>query len=170
MQDELGEERTETVVGFEGALTRLEWEYPDGKAILFYDQDFVLRKVITRDGKVLERPGKKEWIQIGRRMVQFPLQVGKTWSFNFEFDDRPMWNTSRVVACEEIAVVAGKFSALRIENTRRRADGRWQGIFHIWFAPKAKRVVRGEFQRPNFGDHVRDWELLGYRVNEPAGR
>lgn len=80
-QDELGEERTERFVGVEGGLNRPERAYPDSKAVMFLASDLVLRKAIDRDGTVYDRPGKTKWVSIGQRWVDFPLHVGKTWSF-----------------------------------------------------------------------------------------
>jgi len=165
-QDEQGEERTETLVGFEGWLARLEYIYPNRKTniALFFDSDLVLRKVIKRDGTVLERPGRSEWFYIGVKLIQFPLHAGKTWSVSYELDGRKTQVGYRVLACERISVVAGEFSALKLEATHTLVGGTWQGIAHEWFAPAAKRIVRGTYQRPNFSDRARDWEILRYRV------
>ena len=163
VQDEQGEERTETVVGFEGKLVRLEWSYTDRNVVLLVDSDLVLRKVITADGMVLERPGRNEWNWIGIRVLHFPLHGGKTWTFRFDRDGTAYWMLYRVLACEKTSIIAGEFSALKLEATMKLAHGRWEGIIHEWFAPAAKRIVRRTYQRPNFADSTQDWEVLRYR-------
>lgn len=163
-QDDEGAERTETVVGFDEGLTLMEWVRVERKTVLFLDRDLIVRKVIEPDGTVMDGPGQTKWIVIGQRTLEFPLHTGKTWSFSYSWDLKPFWSIQRVVGCEKIVTVAGEFAAMKIEVTRRRADGRWQGVIHQWYAPATKRVVRWVFQRPNFREDILDREVLRYRV------
>jgi hypothetical protein len=166
IQDELGDERTETVVGFEGALARVESQRTGRKTLRFFDADQVLRKVIEPDGAVLDTPGQRGYTFLRLKTLEFPLQVGKTWHFTFAQGKAMYWREYRVVACEEITIVAGKFSALKIEATNRRVGARGEGsVRHEWYAPAAKRIIRGTYRRRDQGNALFVWELLRYRVN-----
>jgi hypothetical protein len=167
VQNELGEELIERVVAVEGGLFWVWTTHPDGRRMVKgFDADLVLRKVVRDGGRVtLDRPGETEWVLIGTKVLDFPLHVGKSWSFRYDWNQMTFWRTYRVVACEEITVVAGRFWTLKLEVASQQIRGRqmgglWQGLHHEWYAPAAKRVIREVFQRPNFGEHVRDWEVL----------
>jgi hypothetical protein len=165
-QDELGGENRQTVTGMEAGLVRIEVARIGGNTIQFWDTEYVLRKVIEPDGTVVDRPTPTRWVFLGQKMLDFPLQVGKTWRVSHEYDLVTFWDTYRVLACEEVAIIAGKLPALRMEVTRRRTGiGRpWQGVFHEWYAPSVKRSVRRMYQRPDFPERLRDWELLKFQV------
>jgi hypothetical protein len=172
VQNESGEEFTERVVAVEGGLSWMWRIRPDGRRIVkAYDADLVLRKVVRDGGKVIiDRPGEAEWVLLGIKTLDFPLHVGKSWSLRYDRNRRTYWSTYRVVGCEELTVVGRRFWTLKLEVASQQAGGRWQGTHHEWYAPAAKRVVRTVFQRPNFGEDVRDWEVLRVGFSPlPAG-
>lgn len=165
-QDELGDERTETVLGYEGELTIVERGRTRQRSILFYDADLVLRKVVQPDGTVLDKPD--HGFLFGLKTLDFPLHVGKTWSFTVADSSdqgRPHSRIYRVMGCEEVTVPAGKLSALKIEITRKPVAGRkvkW--IHHEWYAPAAKKTIRGVYRRGDQEGKRYEWELLRYQV------
>jgi hypothetical protein len=165
-QDETGGENQQRVTGFEGGLIRLEVTRVGGRPVVqFWDPEYVLRRVIEPGGKVVDRPGEKTWTWLGQKVLEFPLASGKAWLVSHEYEHQTFSDTYRVVGCEEVAIIAGKLPALKMEVTRRRVGGgQWRGVFHEWYAPRAKRAVRRVYQRPGFPERLRDWELLRYRV------
>lgn len=109
-------------------------------------------RFVMVDHKSMESP---DWVRTGDpRFLDFPLAVGKKWSFKFEQKNNASPNTTRwqydaeVVAAEKVKVPAGEFEAFKI-----RYRGYWDGsgggngsaTLTNWYAPAARATVRSEF-------------------------
>ena len=90
-------------------------------------------------------------------MLQFPLQVGKTYPVAYEVAFGPtrsfrarVERTARVVGWEDVEVPAGKFRALKIEldGSYQRLDtaaaGKARNV--IWYSPVVKRWVKRTYE------------------------
>jgi hypothetical protein len=85
------------------------------------------------------------------RLLSFPLEVGKKWSFSDEYTDYSYGGMegkmdvgATVVGYEKVRVPAGEFDAFKLQ-----ADGKWvsggaSGGFSraYWYAPAARAVVK----------------------------
>ena len=169
-RDERGAETSQEVVGFEGDLAQIRWTdprwEPDGKGMILVDPDGVIRKAIRPNGEVVTKQGKgRPFELIGQREFDFPLLVGKRWSFNYislRFSEMASQNF-KVVACEEVSTAAGKFSALRIEREIRFQRG--SGTQYLWYAPAVKNIVRWQFPGGRGGGGTSlDSELVRYEL------
>jgi hypothetical protein len=89
--------------------------------------------------------------------LQFPLGVGKSWSFSYKFQSKPQTSvdvkqTATVTGWETVKVPAGTFKALKIEHagtyTATEGANQWSGrITEVyWYAPAAQRVVAQEYR------------------------
>lgn len=89
--------------------------------------------------------------------LNFPLQVGKQWSFQYEIVPEHHRNvvidqTAKVVGWEEVTVPAGRFRTLKVvhEGRYRATDSgyTWNGSIRetYWYSPEARRVVRMEYR------------------------
>lgn len=89
--------------------------------------------------------------------LQFPLGVGKSWSFSYKFQSKPQTvvdvkQTATVTGWETVKVPAGTFKALKIEHTgtyvATEDSNQWSGrITEVyWYAPAAQRVVAQEYR------------------------
>jgi hypothetical protein len=162
-----GAESTAEVVGFEGDLAVIQFKNPafeGGKEFWTYvDSERVIRKVKRPNGEVVTRQGAGwPYDRLGQRELDFPLSVGKEWSFSFPTRGQDVgWRLYKIVACEEVSVAAGRFSALKIAVEVRVRN--WTGKYWWWYAAKAKSSVKFEFP-PEFGAPVRDMELLLFKV------
>jgi hypothetical protein len=108
--------------------------------------------VLAGDNSVIESP---EWVRTGTpSFFEFPLALGKKWSFKYEqkgvtaaYSTRWQYD-AEVVAVEKVKVPAGEFDAFKV--TYR---GFWSGAGGAsgsstvtnWYAPSARALVRGEF-------------------------
>jgi hypothetical protein len=152
-----GNERVWEVTGLEGNLAQVKWR--DGAATwasenegtYFIDQDWVIRKGVTKRGDVLLSPRVGAFSKLGIKDLDFPLQVGKRWEFNHQ---ARFWDgagistfswTLRVVGCEEVATLAGKFLALKIEAVESALFSGTYGTISRWYSPDAKNIVKVEF-------------------------
>jgi hypothetical protein len=86
----------------------------------------------------------------GWRKLDFPLFIGKTWTFEAEDFSQSLGrmcsyrNEMEVVAYERVVVPAGSFDAFKILHKQQnlcRDTGVWNTRFY-WYAPDAKAVVK----------------------------
>lgn len=89
--------------------------------------------------------------------LQFPLSIGKTWTFSYQFQSKPttlveVTQTATVQGWEMVNVPAGTFQALKVEHAGRykatQGSDQWAGrITEIfWYAPSAQRIVAQEYK------------------------
>ncbi len=161
-----GKERVWEITGLEGNLTEVKWS--DGNSVwdsdkegtYFFDQDRVIRKGVTKNGVVLLSPKPGAFSMIGIKDVDFPLQMGKAWNISYitgRFEPlrgpgNPIvfYSNLRVIGCEEVATLAGKFLALKIESVEGflvPTSARGWGTIYRWYSPDAKNIVKVEFGR-----------------------
>ncbi len=90
------------------------------------------------------------------KFLSFPLEVGKKWSFKYNFANKTNPGKGRiqldaeVASYEKVTVPAGSFDAFRIEtkgfwnNDATSRSGRSRSVY--WYAPAARSVVRTEYE------------------------
>lgn len=142
-------------------------------ARLFYDQAHTLRKVF-RDGLWTTQPNI-DYPDIGQSQLEFPLQPGKTWSrlllargvhggSIFTYSER-----FTVLGCEQVAVPAGTFLAVVIEQEQGIAGQPTlgSGFRTWWYAPDVKYFVKlahGRASHPDYWRAFQDWVLTSYQL------
>jgi hypothetical protein len=159
-----GKQRVWEVTGVEGNLTQITWSDEgavwanENAGTYFFDQDWVIRKGITKQGEVLLSPKIGVFSKLGIKDLDFPLQVGKTWEFTHRSrmygGVNPTTATTfsaivRVVGCEEVATLAGKFLALKIETVEASSISSGWRTMYRWYSPDAKNIVKVEFNTWN---------------------
>ncbi|NWG74751.1 MAG: hypothetical protein HXY24_09125 [Rubrivivax sp.] len=102
-------------------------------------------------------------------LFRFPIEPGRRWKAAVEQrqDGEPGHRIvevdARVVGAEAVEVPAGRFDAWRIEAVHRAGDVRIDTVY--WFAPRAKRSVRGvETSRSPRGTSELIYELQSLRL------
>lgn len=112
---------------------------------------------MSGDLNLMETP---EYVRTGSpRFYDYPLSVGKKWSFKYEQasktgPQRTRWQyDAEVVAQERVKVPAGEFDAFKVV-----AKGFWNsetssasgpGRLSLWYAPAARGSVKLEFEGGN---------------------
>jgi hypothetical protein len=134
---------------------------------------------LSTDLNVIESPARRESNTLS---LQFPLSVGKTWTYATDTlfkDNQSTARTTaqiRVVAHESVHVVAGRFDAFKIEASgtftgrSKGGPGVLSGEFNstYWYSPAAKAIVKSELWSTYRGSsHV---ELTEVRLRGAAGR
>lgn len=125
--------------------------------------------VINGDGSVAETP---EWTRTGSpRFFDFPLALGKKWSFEYAQKGKTATYSTRwqyeaeVVAVEKVKVPAGEFDAFKVvyKGYWNSLTGSGSGSAAItnWYAPAARATVRGEFES---GRNSNRTELMELRL------
>lgn len=140
----------------------------------YYDKDWVLVKIVERDGNVISKPWPQDPL-IGEKWMPFPLEVGKTWEREYHGlsakGKRPTYysNYYTVVSHEEIKVPAGTFKAFKIKQHQIISQTSW-GIRYFWYAPEVGYYVKHktspeESSNANYWSGVRNYELVS--ISQP---
>lgn len=103
-------------------------------------------------------------------LFRFPMRAGLQWQADIEQrqDGEPggpriVRVEARVVAPESVQVPAGRFDAWRIEAVHRAGDVQIDTVY--WYAPRARRSVRGvETSRSPRGQGELVYELMALQV------
>ena len=139
----------------------------------YYDHAHTLRKVI-RKGESVTR-ASVDFPLIGKPMLDFPLQPGKSWSYMIDArstggDLLVYRNTFTVVGCEQIRVPAGTFFAVAITEEQDSPGANARGSRTWWYAPEVKYFVKltHGWATPGFWDQS-DAVLLAYQILPPVG-
>jgi hypothetical protein len=170
-QDEKGVKQTREIIGFEDNLAKVKWTNPrlnpDKEGVLFIDGDNVTRKAIRPNGEVITKQGAGTYVTIGQKLMDFPLHIGKEWSFSWTAFPSSgggaltQYTTQyKVLACDEIATPAGKFSTFKIEATQANGTYHTSGTFFMWYAPTAKAVVKTQYVTSRYWYNPLDNELV----------
>ncbi len=174
-----GKEKVWEVTRVDGNLAKVNWSdgasryENDREGIYFLDQDWVIRKGVNKKGEELLSPKIGAFSMIGIKDLDFPLRMGKTWSFKFLNRAAHQgiyffYMALKVIGCEEVVTPAGKFLALKIEISEENASSVMggSGTIYRWYSPEAKNIVKTEFGRwlgnfynPNWSTIPLDYEL-----------
>lgn len=108
--------------------------------------------VLTPELNVLQSADKQH---SDERLLSFPLEVGKKWSFVDKFGLLGFQMTARdsvtvaVVGYEKVRVAAGEFEAFRLEAKGTRVTPSYSGeiSWTYWYAPTARTIVKSEFRQ-----------------------
>jgi hypothetical protein len=120
-----------------------------------YDPTWTLVKVTDRRGAAIPDP------QVGRRVLDFPLTVGKQWTWRGTFPaargsaPRPYVDQYRVARYEAVQVPAGTFGTFVIEHVQEvPAQGgapAAEARRTLWYSPEARVFVKVESPTPGWG-------------------
>jgi uncharacterized protein DUF3108 len=179
-----GKQRVWEVTGVEGNLAQIKWSdlsmvsNSEKEGVYFLDPDWVIQKAISKQGEVILPPNPRQaFMYLGLKILDFPLQIGKSWSVAYRGTN--LWGYQReyvvqfkVVACEEVSTPAGKFPAVKIESYHTSVTTMARGSANRWYAPDAKNVVKFECV-PNedyWTTMPPDYELIGLELKESVPR
>jgi hypothetical protein len=139
----------------------------------YYDHAHTLRKVI-RKGESVTR-ASVDFPLIGKPMLDFPLQPGKSWSYMI--DTRSTGGdllgyriTFSAGGCERVGVPAGTFLAVAITEEQEVLGANARGSRTWWYAPEVKYFVKlthGWATHPSFWNQS-DAVLLAYQILPPV--
>ena len=140
-----------------------------------YTRDYNLLEIKTGDKVTFT--AKPFWASL-----RFPLEVGQTWSGQFESETvaRPRnrsiqwrWN-AKVVGAEAVTVTAGTFQAYKIEYDGRyfahQGNQSWTGSHKetAWFAPAVNRFVKRDFEQAAPGMNFLNHHMIELLSFKPA--
>jgi hypothetical protein len=135
---------------------------------------------------VLEGDQRKEYKGFRKKILNFPLTLGKQWKDLYERTELASsgmlpfeyHETFRVLGWEEVEVRAGKFRAIKLEyriETLSRATMGWisrgESKAWYWYSPEVKNVVKCQYGKEYIeGFDQRearaDWELVSCEIRK----
>ena len=126
---------------------------------------------LTPDLNIVESPTRKF---SDRRVLSFPLEIGKSWTYANKVEsktDQGDWRMDAkvtVAAYEKVTVRAGQFDAFRIEAKGKGGQqgaagaGAWEFVETSWYAPSARAVVKEVYRDGMTGERI--LELVSYKL------
>jgi hypothetical protein len=143
----------------------------------------------------LEGNQSKKYMDLRRKILNFPLALGKQWSDLIQYDAQATMSriavevseTFRVLGWEEVEVPAGKFKAIKLEY---KCEPKWRsGMGWItavvskalyWYSPEVKNLVKCQYEKgytepvdqvgkSESGEEGRaraDWALVSYQLKK----
>ena len=136
---------------------------------------------------ILEGDQRKEYKGFRKKVLNFPLTMGKEWKDLIQRDElRPggvtafeYHETLRVLGWEEVEVRAGKFKAVKLEH---KVTPSWrEGIGWIngtesnalyWYSPEVKNFVKCQYEK-GYNEALSEgkgsrgnWELVSYELKK----
>jgi len=125
----------------------------------------------------IEGEKRKEYKGAHKRLLNFPLEIGKTWKDRFVSrarrsgigDPENMYfETFTVLGWEDITVEAGKFRAIKIEYTQEGMGGarNWQGKAWFWYSPDVKYLVKCQYEKNPVWTGFYAWELVSFEFKK----
>ena len=161
---------TRTVVKVDGDVTVIRGYSKCPMCLLHVDKNLYILKLEGPDEQAVDSLAVG-FVPVGRqwRYWEFPLEVGKKWTFGADGlvqNNINHYDVAIVVeAYEDIATRAGTFKAFRLRRdfVIRPVDNRGRGFSwseRTWFAPSAKAAAKLTTTNPNGVD----WEITAYTV------
>jgi hypothetical protein len=136
--------------------------------------------------QVMDGNGPKKYLDSRKKILNFPLMVGKEWKDLYQQNEPGIdgvalveYNeTFRVLGWEEIEVRAGKFKALKVEYKIEPFE--WSSLgccprpeskAFFWYSPEAKNIVKCRYEKgyyEGFGEAGarKNWELVSYELKK----
>jgi len=174
-----GKEMVWEVTGFEGDLAEVKWSDGDPRTdsdsagTYFLGKDWVIKKGVDKQGNAVLSSATAAFSLIGIKVLSFPLRLGQTWQFGYQSRGYlagalTTYSTIRkVVGCEVVATLAGRFLALKIEQTETEKTWGGDTVTYHWYSPDAKNIVKvefsgsyGKYSGAGFYSHRPDYELI----------
>ena len=136
---------------------------------------------------MLEGDQRKEYKGLRKKILNFPLTLGKQWKDLYQVDELrkggifavEYQETFRVLGWEEVEVRAGKFKAIKLEykiETYARSGIGWrpegESKAWYWYSREVKNFVKCQYEKgyketliEGMGART-DWELVSYELKK----
>jgi hypothetical protein len=165
-KNDKGREWTNRVMEIEGESTAIRW--PEDN-LAYYNKDWVVEKVKKSSGELVDKQGAGIFGEIGQKIVDFPLEPGKKWSWSNTSrsiaggDLRIYTNYVKVAGCEETKTPSGTYPAVKLEVYQKSNVSSGGGTYYLWWSPGVKNYVKRNYENSRWwGSGVTDYELIKY--------
>jgi hypothetical protein len=132
---------------------------------------------------MLERDRRKEYRGFRKKILNFPLTLGKQWKDLFERNElgpiggigrAEYQETFRSLGWEEVEVRAGKFKAIKVEYKFVRSFGLGSGGENkawYWYSSEVKNFVKCQYEKGYIEgldkkEARQNWELVSYELKK----
>jgi len=117
---------------------------------------------------------RKEYTFLQRRILNFPLNLGKEWedTCTFQPSAGPLKGITinaseafKVLGWEDIKVQAGNFKTIKLQHAIENRTTKTSGKSIYWYAPEVKYFVKCQYDKDYFLG-VNDWELASFKLQK----
>ena len=144
---------------------------------------------------MLEGDRRQEYRDLRKKVLNFPLTLGKEWRDLIQYDAQgtmgryavEISETFRVLGWEDVEVRAGKFKAIKLEY---KCEGKWRGGMGwvtdleskawYWYSPEVKNFLKCQYEKgytepvdqvgksesAKGGRGRADWELVSFELKK----
>jgi hypothetical protein len=159
------------IVNVDGGSYAVEYSTTRGDLTLIYEKSSLNRLYY------MDRTGRKKYEGRNKRLFNFPMEVGKTWTDKFITKQTALGSqemtyleTFTVLGWEEIGIQAGKFKALKLEYKQERigqtADRTKEGKAWYWYSPDVKSMIKCQYAKSDYWDAIYDWEIVSFKLKQ----
>jgi len=161
----IGGDTTLSVVSADESTYAVKYLTPGEESILIYAISSLNRLYIMDKNTRIEYAGRN------RRLFNFPLEVGKTWSDKYTAGGKTApqayTETYTVLGWEDITTKAGKFRAIKLEYKHARAEENAQGgKAWYWYSPDVKYMLKCQYDKSGYWPPSYDWELTSFELKK----
>jgi hypothetical protein len=132
---------------------------------------------------MLERDRRKEYRGFRKKILNFPITLGKQWKDLYQRDELGTMatvaaeyrETFRVLGWEDVEVRAGKFKAIKLEYKIEKSVQSGVGLIPqgeskawYWYSPEVKNFVKCQYEKGYIEgrDERGDWKLVSYELKK----
>jgi len=140
----------------------------ENKGLIIFDKSTLNRIYAIREDK------RSEYTFFQRRILNFPLNLGKEWSDTCAFQPStgPLkgvtinaFETFKILEWEDVKVQAGNFKTIKLEFAIENRTTNTSGKSIYWYAPEVKYFVKCQYDKSYFLG-VTDWELVSFKLQK----
>jgi hypothetical protein len=140
----------------------------ENRGLIIFDKSTLNRIYAIREDK------RKEYTFFQRRILNFPLNLGKEWkdTCTFQPSAGPLKGITinaseafKVLEWENVKVQAGNFKTIKLEYTIENRTAGTSGKSIYWYAPEVKYFVKCQYDKSYFLG-VTDWELASFKLQK----
>jgi len=153
------------VVNADESSYAVKYLIPGGGSILICDKSSLNRLYSMEEDRKIPYEGRN------KRLFNFPLEIGKSWTDKYTIDRTLYTETFTVLGWEDIVIQAGKFKAVKLEYKQARDEqkpGRKpkEGKVWYWYSPDVKYMVKCQYEKTSYWDAFYDWELASFELKK----
>ena len=140
---------------------------PRDESIIIFEKSS-LNRLYLMDGNT-----RIEYTTRNKRLFNFPLEVGKTWSDKYAAGGKDAsqeyTETFTVLGWEDVVIKAGKFSAVKLEYKQTKTEEKAgqtpkEGKVWYWYSPDVKYMLKCQYDNTGYWPPSYDWELTSFEL------
>ena len=169
----------------QGAVIEVTDADNNGYKVRFPNETVFFDKSTLNRAFVLQGKKREAYKEGQRKLLNFPLTIGKSWKDNYSAqlqwgetytsrvntssfgDEASIFESYKVLGWEDVDVQAGSFKAIKVEYKKEwssPATGIREGKSWYWYSPEVKYMVKCQYDKSQMWAKYSDWELVSFHL------